>query len=101
MFKIILLSVVEVWGDFCLRWYAQTNKLEYLLQGIVGYIGVVYCLIRALRSDNVLYVNGMWDGISGVVESLSAYVILGDRLEKPSQYLGLVFICLGIGLLKH
>lgn len=101
LLDIVILSTVEVFGDFNLRWYAQSNQFSYLAYGILGYIGVVYYLIKSLRSDNVLYVNGMWDGVSGVVESIAAYIALGDRLEKPVQYAGLGLITAGIYLLKH
>jgi len=49
----------------------------------------------------VMYVNGMWDGMSGVMESLAAYFILGDRLQRPSQYVGLVLAIVGITMLKN
>jgi len=98
---IVLLSVVEIFGDFNLRWYAQSNQFSYLVYGIFGYIGVIYYLVKSLRTDNVLYVNGMWDGVSGIVESMAAYLVLGDRLEKPMQYIGLLMVSAGIYLLKH
>jgi multidrug transporter EmrE-like cation transporter len=97
---ITLLSITEIYGDFALRFYAQTNKVEWLAHGLVGYAGVVFFLIQALRSNNVLYVNGLWDGVSGVLESIAAYYILGDRLEKSAQYIGLLFIIVGILLMK-
>jgi len=97
---IIILSLVEIYGDFGLRFYAQTHKIQYLVQGIVGYVGVVYCLIQSLRLNNVLYVNGMWDAVSGLMESAAAYVFLGDRLETPAQYLGIVMTIAGMFLLK-
>ena len=97
---IIALSVTEIFGDFSLRWYAQSGALRYLYGGLVGYAGVIYYLIRSFRHDNVLYVNGMWDGVSGIIESLAAFVILGDRLHNPIQYVGLVLTVIGIVLLK-
>ena len=100
MIIIILLCIAEIYGDFALRFYAQTNNVNYLAQGILGYTGVVYFLIQALRLKNVLYVNGLWDGVSGVLESIAAYYILGDRLEKPLEYVGLLLIILGIALMK-
>lgn len=99
-FDILSLSVAEIFGDFSFRWYAQTNTLSYFWGGILGYIGVIFYLIRSFRHDNVLYVNGMWDGISGVIESIAAFIILGDRLENPIQYVGLVMTVVGIVLLK-
>ena len=98
--SIFFLSVVEIYGDFALRFYAQTNNVTYLYHGIAGYVGVVFFLVQSLRYGNVLYVNGMWDGMSSIVESAAAYIVLGDRLEKPIQYVGLVLTVLGIFLLK-
>ena len=98
--NIILLCFVEVYGDFALRFYAQTNSLKWLAHGIAGYAGVVYFLIQSLRFNNVLYVNGLWDGMSGLLESVVAYYVLGDRLEKSSEYIGLLFIIAGVFLLK-
>jgi multidrug transporter EmrE-like cation transporter len=98
---VVVMSIVEIYGDFALRFYSQTGKLIWLLHGLVGYAGVVWLLIVSFKLKNVLYVNGMWDGVSGLVESIAAYVILGDRLEKPSQYTGLVMIIAGVFLLKN
>ena len=98
---IVFLSFIEVYGDFSLRFYAQTNNPLWLGNGIVGYIGVVYYLIQSLQHNNVLYVNGMWDGVSGIIESVASYVFLGDRLQKPTEYLGLVLIIVGVFLMKN
>lgn len=98
---IIILACVEVYGDFYLKFYSTSGKTSDLAQGILGYIGVVYFLIKSLRHGTVLYVNGMWDGISGLIESVAAYVILGERLERASQYAGLVMVIIGIVLLKQ
>jgi multidrug transporter EmrE-like cation transporter len=97
---ILTLSLVEVFGDFNLVWYTQTNQIEFLYKGIIGYIGVVYFLIRALRGGNLLYVNGMWDSLSTVINSFAAFFILGDRLKTEEQYMGLILIILGIYMLK-
>lgn len=97
---VVILSAVEIYGDFNLRWFAQTQKPNFLLQGILGYIGVVYFLIQSLTYGNVLYVNGLWDGISGVIESLAAYYYLGDRLKNTQQYVGLLMIIAGVTLMK-
>jgi multidrug transporter EmrE-like cation transporter len=98
---LVTLSAIEVFGDFNLRWYAESNRPLYLGYGLLGYAGVVVYLIKCLRTGNVLYVNGMWDGISGVIEGLAAYVVLGDRLDKPGQYLGLLLTTVGIYLLRR
>lgn len=100
MLLIVLLCIAEVYGDFSLRFYAQTNKFEWLAHGITGYAGVLFFLVQSFKYNNVLYVNGLWDGVSGLIESLAAYYILGDRLEKMSEYIGILFIIVGIMLMK-
>ena len=97
---IVTLSLVEIFGDFNLVWYTQTNQIEFLYKGILGYIGVIYFLIQALRGGNLLYVNGMWDSLSTVFNSIAAFVLLGDRLKTNSQYVGLFLVVIGIYLLK-
>lgn len=96
-----MLSVVEIYGDFFLKFYSVSGKTTDLLNGILGYAGVVYFLLKSLKGGTVLYVNGMWDGISGLIESVAAYVILGERLERMTQYMGLGMVIIGIVLLKQ
>ena len=93
-------AAIEIFADFNLRWYSQTNATKYLYSGIGGYVGVVFFLIRAFRTDNVLYVNSLWDGLSGIIESVAAYVLLGDRLKSNQQYVGLFLTIAGVILLK-
>ena len=45
-------------------------------------------------------VNAAWDGMSALIESVAAFVVLGERFESKSQYVGVVFIILGLYLLK-
>jgi multidrug transporter EmrE-like cation transporter len=97
---VVATAAVEIFADFNLRWYAQTDLPKYLYSGIGGYVGVVYFLIRALRDDNLLLVNSLWDGLSGLIESIAAYVLLGDRLKTGQQYVGLVMTIVGVVLLK-
>lgn len=100
MQNLLLLSLVEIIGDFGYERYADTKQMSGFIQGTLGYIGVVYFLIKTLSGGNVMYVNGMWDGISGIMETIAAYVILGERLTSWVQYLGLVMISGGLVLLK-
>jgi len=95
-----LMSAAEIIGDFGFKDVARVGSLQGWGQGLVGYAGVIYFLIKSLRVGNVLYVNAAWDGISAILESLAAYFIMGERLSNPWQYLGLGFIILGLFSLK-
>lgn len=97
---LIGLAIVEIFGDFTLEKYTQTWDVSYLVEGSTWYVGVVFFLIKSLVGSNILYVNGMWDGISGLLESLAAFYFLGERFESTWQYLGLGMIISGLVLLK-
>jgi multidrug transporter EmrE-like cation transporter len=101
LLRVGILSVLEVFGDFMLKDYATFGKFSSLGLGIFGYVGVIIALIWSFRTGNVLLVNGLWDGMSAVIESLAAYIILGDRLENPYQYFGLFLTVVGVFMLKH
>lgn len=94
------LILTEIVGDFGFEAFANTGVVRGFIQGLAGYIGVVFFLIRTLKVGNVMWVNGMWDGLSGLVESLAAYVFLGERFSSPLQYVGLAFISVGLIFLK-
>ena len=98
--QIIGLSLVEIIGDFALKEYANNGRITQLLLGICGYIGVVIMLIISLQGSTVLLVNAAWDGMSAVVESITAYVLLGERFSNYSQYMGVCLIISGLYLLK-
>ena len=98
--QVFALSCVEIIGDFALKEYANDGGIGYLGVGIGGYIGVIGLLIMTLQDSTVLMVNGAWDGMSAIVESLAAYLILGERFDNYLQYVGLAVIFLGLYLLK-
>jgi len=95
-----LLSISEIFGDFALKKYATDGGLDLLGYGILGYAGVIFFLIQSLRVGSVLMVNAAWDGISALIESIAAYVILGERLDDPNQYIGIALIVAGLFFLK-
>lgn len=101
LLRIGILSLFEVFGDFMLKSYSTTGLTSKLGLGLLGYIGVVISLIWSFKTGNVLVVNGLWDGMSTIIESLAAYLILGDRLENPYQYFGLVMTIAGVYMLKY
>jgi multidrug transporter EmrE-like cation transporter len=95
-----LMSAAEIVGDFGFKDVARIGSLQGWAQGLAGYAGIIYFLIRSLRVGNVLYTNAAWDGISAILESLAAYFIMGERLTNKWQYMGLVFIIIGLFSLK-
>jgi multidrug transporter EmrE-like cation transporter len=99
-YYVLAVVVIEVFANFNLKWYAATSAVQYLAASILGYAGLIWALIHAMTYENVLYVNALWDGLSGLVQSIAAYVILGDRLKSGQQYVGVTLIIAGVVLLQ-
>jgi multidrug transporter EmrE-like cation transporter len=97
---ITLMSLAEIIGDFGFKNVARTGSLTGWASGLGGYVGVIYYLIRSLRVGNVMYVNGMWDGVSAILETAAAYILFGERLNSWKQYVGLIMIIVGLLTLK-
>jgi multidrug transporter EmrE-like cation transporter len=97
---LVPLISTEIVGDFGYKEFANKGGFKNFMVGTLGYIGVIYYLIRSLQGSNILFVNGYWDGLSGLFESIFAYVILGERFEDPIQYAGVVFIIIGLFFMK-
>jgi multidrug transporter EmrE-like cation transporter len=100
LIALFLLSITEIIGDFALENYANSNNLYALGLGCFSYIGVVYFLIKSLVGSSILYVNTAWDGISTLIETFAAIILLGERFEDHVQYIGLGFVIIGMFLLK-
>ena len=98
--EILIISIVEIIGDFGYKEFANNGGLIPFMIGTIGYIGVIIMLIIALQNSTVMMVNGAWDGVSGLMESMAAYIFLGERFEHEFQYVGLIFISIGLYLLK-
>jgi multidrug transporter EmrE-like cation transporter len=100
LYTIGLLSISEIFGDFALKKFANDGGMKHLVYGILGYVGVIYFLIMSLKGSSVLMVNAAWDGISALIESTAAFVVLGERFSDPNQYIGLGLIVCGLFFLK-
>jgi multidrug transporter EmrE-like cation transporter len=98
--QIVGLSLIEIIGDTALKEYANGQGIFYLGIGILGYIGVVIMLIISLQGSTILMVNNAWDGISTLMESVFAFIVLGERFENIYQYFGSILIFVGLYLLK-
>jgi len=98
---IIFLSLVEFVGDASFRQYAKDPKLlDRLLLGILAYIGVVLILIQSFKQANLIFTNGMWDGVSAAIGTILAVFILNESLTNGYQWSGLTLVILGIVLLN-
>jgi multidrug transporter EmrE-like cation transporter len=80
--------------------FANKGGITNLAVGVTGYIGVMYYLVRSLQGSSLIIVNTAWDGLSTIIEDVYAFIILGERYEFLTQYLGLILVITGLYFLK-
>ena len=97
---IVFLTASELIGDLGYKHFANHGGGDKFAIGTAGYVGVAYFLIRALQGSTLLAVKSAWDGMSELIESFVAIVILGERFDDPRKYLGVALIILGLYFLK-
>jgi len=97
---ILLLSLMEIIGDFGYKEFANKGGIKSFAIGTCGYIGVIYFLIISLQGSQILLVNAAWDGLSALIESIAAIYVLGEGFDDPLKYLGIVLIVTGLFFLK-
>jgi multidrug transporter EmrE-like cation transporter len=98
--ELIPLIFTEIVGDFGFKEFANKGGVSNFLVGSAGYVGVIYYLIRSLQGSQILLVNAAWDGLSALIESLAAMIVLGERFDDPYKYLGIVLIVAGLFFLR-
>lgn len=98
--NVVLATLAEIVGDFGFKDFARNGTQSGFVQGAFGYVGVIYFLIKSLAKANVMYVNTAWDGISGIIETLAARFILGEKFAHPMQWVALALISSGLIMLR-
>lgn len=87
--NVIFMAVAEIFGNMHFQQYANNNRRRHLILGLLGYIGVIYFLIKSFGHGNMLWVTTMWEGAIIILSSTFAYFYLGERFDHPLQYFGI------------
>ena len=98
---IIVLSFFEFIGDSNFKYFAKTNNKGHLWMGLVAYLVMIFCLVMALKRGNLMFTNGMWDGISAILTTIAAFCLFNERLSNKVQWVGLFLIIIGCFLLSY
>jgi multidrug transporter EmrE-like cation transporter len=94
------LCLTEIIGDFGYKEFANKGVITNFAVGTTGYIGVIFMLIKSLQGSQVLLINAAWDGLSALIESIAAIIVLGEKFNDPWKYFGIFLIVLGLFFLK-
>jgi len=98
---IIVLSFFEFIGDSNFKYFARTNHKQHLYIGLIAYLVMIFLLVSVLKHGNLIFTNGMWDGISAIVTTVLAFVLFKERLSNKFQWIGLALVIGGCVLLSY
>jgi hypothetical protein len=90
LLNVCCMTMAEIFGNFNVQKFAQTNRGRDLIFGILGYMGVMFFLWKSFGHGNMLWVTAMWEGMIIVLGSAFAYFYLGERFHHPVQYIGIL-----------
>jgi multidrug transporter EmrE-like cation transporter len=96
---ITVLCVAEYIGDSNFKSYSRSGHKNALVLGLIAYGILIYLLIEALSHANLIYTNGMWNGIYTIMTTLLAYFLLNERLSNAYQWTGILLVISGTLLL--
>lgn len=85
------LTFIEFIGDF-------GAKAQNPLAAYGGYNALAWKLTSSLKTNNLILVNSYWDAISNVMTTLLGYA-MGER-PSPRQWIGIILVTCGLGLLR-
>lgn len=91
------MGAIETFADYCLKRYAQTDRLEYISGGLGGYSALIYVFQRALRKEKLGRVNAFWNAFT-TVSNVAVGMSLGESYE-PKQLIGFALISIGVFLI--
>jgi len=95
LLNVAFMTISEIWGNANFKLFTMDRGHHHLYAGILGYIGVLFFLVKSLSVGSLLWVTAMWEGMIVVIGSLVAVFVLGENFESPIQWVGV-----GLGIVS-
>lgn len=95
-----LLTVVESFGDYALKRYAQGGGLGFLGTGFGVYIGLAGLLAWIFQYLGLAITNSYWDATSNILSMIVGGVLLKETYTLK-QWIGMSIVGLGLFLVGN
>lgn len=95
LFIILLIAIVEICAQCCLKKYHHTKNAIFVLLGIALYLTVCFLLIKSYRYATFSSINLIWSVASIMLVLVAGVCLFNEPLTK-TKLVGVAFIMIGI-----
>jgi multidrug transporter EmrE-like cation transporter len=97
LLNVLAMTLAEIFGNANFKNFAGAGGHHgHLAGGLIGYLGVMFFLVKSFASTSMLVTTFMWEGMITVLGSAYAFLILGERFTSWIQYLGAALAVLSV-----
>jgi multidrug transporter EmrE-like cation transporter len=95
-----LLSMVEIFGDYAIKRYAQGAGWPFLAVGTGVYLSLVGILVWLFQTLGLAITNSFWDGTSNIISMVVAACFLKETYTLK-QWIGMGIVGAGLFIIGH
>jgi len=96
--SLVLAATLEIVGDLAFKWWAETNRWQGLVSGLIVYSLALILFARLLRRAELAVIFTLWVGIAAVLLALAGWWFFDEALSLR-HLAGLALIIGGMILL--
>lgn len=83
-FIIILIAIIEAFGQLCLKkGVEQENNYLYFI-GILSYSIITYLLLKTYKYKGIIFSNLMWSSLSILLSCINGKIFFGEKINYPA-----------------
>ena len=87
------MTIAEIIGNANLKNFTtESGHHGHLVGGCIGYMGVMYFLIKSFASTSMLMTTFLWEGMITVLGSAYAIIVLGENFDHWVQWAGVALM---------
>lgn len=75
---VIVISILEICGQTCIRKFRDNGRVQFIIFGIVLYLGVVLLLFHSYRYHGMGIVNLLWSCLSIIMAIVVGHFIFKE-----------------------
>ena len=89
---ILIITLVECCGQFCLKKGALEKNRYLNIVGVISYILISYLLLKTYKYKGIGFSNLMWSALSIILACISGKIFFGEKINYSACILVLAAV---------